>query len=176
MLINKTLWLHEFAPAVQEEFLRLHPEYQETQQRTGGIGLVTVKIIVCLVFVVILSCMAYIAGDRDFASAFCKCYIVWSAVNWFDVFVLDLGILAHWKKSGCPAQSTWTRSTAPTTAKASSVLPARGYPISLDLLRAGSKLAGNQYCMPVLGLIFLCYAYIRFKPLQSAKSQTVPAN
>ena len=29
---------------------------------------------------------------------------------------------------------------------------------SADLLRAGSKLTSNQYCMPVLGLIFLRYA------------------
>ena len=28
---------------------------------------------------------------------------------------------------------------------------------SADLLRAGSKLTSNQYCMPVLGLIFLRY-------------------
>ena len=34
---------------------------------------------------------------------------------------------------------------------------------SADLLRADSKLTSNQYCMPVLGLIFLRYAYSRFK-------------
>ncbi len=34
---------------------------------------------------------------------------------------------------------------------------------SADLLRANSKLTSNQYCMPVLGLIFLRYAYTRFK-------------
>ncbi len=34
---------------------------------------------------------------------------------------------------------------------------------SADLLRACSKLTSNQYCMPVLGLIFLRYAYSRFK-------------
>ena len=34
---------------------------------------------------------------------------------------------------------------------------------SADLLRAGSNLTSNQYCMPVLGLIFLRYAYSRFK-------------
>ena len=33
---------------------------------------------------------------------------------------------------------------------------------SADLLRAGSKLTSNEYCMPVLGLIFLRYAYSRF--------------
>ena len=38
---------------------------------------------------------------------------------------------------------------------------------SADLLRAGSKLTSNQYCMPVLGLIFLRYAYIRFKLVEA---------
>lgn len=34
---------------------------------------------------------------------------------------------------------------------------------SADLLRANSKLTSNQFCMPVLGLLFLRYAYSRFK-------------
>lgn len=33
---------------------------------------------------------------------------------------------------------------------------------SADLLRQGSKLTSSQYCMPVLALLFLRYAY---KPL-----------
>ena len=35
------------------------------------------------------------------------------------------------------------------------------------MLRAGSKLTSNQYCMPVLGLIFLRYAYSRFKLVEA---------
>lgn len=38
---------------------------------------------------------------------------------------------------------------------------------SADLLRAGSKLTSNQYCMPVLGLLFLRYAYSRFKKVEA---------
>lgn len=38
---------------------------------------------------------------------------------------------------------------------------------SADLLRQGSKLTSNQYCMPVLGLIFLRYAYSRFKKVEA---------
>ena len=38
---------------------------------------------------------------------------------------------------------------------------------SADLLRAGSKLTSNQYCMPVLGLIFLRYAYSRFNLVEA---------
>lgn len=38
---------------------------------------------------------------------------------------------------------------------------------SADLLRQGSKLTSNQYCMPVLGLIFLRYAYSRYKKVEA---------
>lgn len=37
---------------------------------------------------------------------------------------------------------------------------------SADLLRADSKLTSQQYCMPVLGLLFLRYAYSRFKKVE----------
>ena len=37
---------------------------------------------------------------------------------------------------------------------------------SADLLRAGSKLTSNQYCMPVLGLLFLRYAYSRYNMVE----------
>ncbi len=38
---------------------------------------------------------------------------------------------------------------------------------SVDLLRSNSKLTPCEYCMPVLGLIFLQYAYSRFKHVES---------
>ena len=36
-----------------------------------------------------------------------------------------------------------------------------------DLLRADSKVTSQEYCMPVLGLIFLRYAYSRFKYVET---------
>lgn len=45
---------------------------------------------------------------------------------------------------------------------------------SADLLRAGSKLTSQQYCMPVLGLIFLRYAYSRFKKAEVEIQKTLP--
>ena len=45
---------------------------------------------------------------------------------------------------------------------------------SADLLRAGSKLTSNQYCMPVLGLLFLRYAYSRFKLVEAEILATRP--
>lgn len=38
---------------------------------------------------------------------------------------------------------------------------------SADLLRAGSKLTSSQYCMPVLALLFLRYAFSRFKLVEA---------
>lgn len=46
---------------------------------------------------------------------------------------------------------------------------------SADLLRAGSKLTSNQYCMPVLGLIFLRYAYSRFKMVEAEIVKSRPS-
>lgn len=45
---------------------------------------------------------------------------------------------------------------------------------SADLLRAGSKLTSNQYCMPVLGLLFLRYAFSRFKKVEKEILSTRP--
>ena len=46
---------------------------------------------------------------------------------------------------------------------------------SADLLRSGSKLTSNQYCMPVLGLIFLRYAYSRFKMVEAEIMKNRPS-
>lgn len=45
---------------------------------------------------------------------------------------------------------------------------------SADLLRSGSALTSNQYCMPVLGLIFLRYAYSRFKMVETELLKSRP--
>lgn len=43
-------------------------------------------------FILVLLFMVYLAGARNFTNGFVNSYIIWSAVNWFDVFVLDIGI------------------------------------------------------------------------------------
>ena len=44
-----------------------------------------------------------------------------------------------------------------------------------DLLRAGSKLTSSQYCMPVLALLFLRYAYSRFKMVEAELLKNRPS-
>ena len=50
---------------------------------------------------------------------------------------------------------------------------------SADLLRAGSKLTSQQYCMPVHGLLFLRYAYgspgiVNFRKQNTIHRRTLP--
>lgn len=45
---------------------------------------------------------------------------------------------------------------------------------SADLLRQGSKLTSSQYCMPVLALLFLRYAYSRYKMAEAEILQSRP--
>lgn len=102
VLKNKVFWLQEYAPAVQERFLSLHPEYKPADKKENVLSVVVKKVIACLLFIVLLSFMVYIAGARNFKSGFCYCYIIWFVVNLFDVVVLDIGILAHWRKCRLP--------------------------------------------------------------------------
>ena len=46
---------------------------------------------------------------------------------------------------------------------------------SADLLRAGSTLTSSQYCMPVLALLFLRYAYSRFKMVEAELLKNRPS-
>ena len=46
---------------------------------------------------------------------------------------------------------------------------------SADLLRAGSKLTSSQYCMPVLALLFLRYAYSRFQMVEAELLKNRPS-
>ena len=46
---------------------------------------------------------------------------------------------------------------------------------SADLLRSGSNLTANEYCMPVMGLIFLRYAYSRFKVVETELMKNRPS-
>lgn len=102
VLANKVFWLQEYAPSVQEKFLSLHPEYKPTDKKENILSIVIKKILACLLFILLLLFMVYIAGARRFTDGFWYCYIIWFVVNWFDVIVLDIGILANWKKCRLP--------------------------------------------------------------------------
>lgn len=45
---------------------------------------------------------------------------------------------------------------------------------SADVLRANANLNAGQYCMPVLGLLFLKYAYGRYKKVEAELMKNRP--
>ncbi len=55
-----------------------------------------------ILFVAVLLLMVYVSGARNFINGFVNCYIIWVVVNWSNVFVLDMWILANWKKCRLP--------------------------------------------------------------------------
>lgn len=102
VLLKKEFWLQDYAPAVQERYKELHPDYKPTEKKREIVNLVVKKILVCIIFIGILLFMVWLAGAKNFLTGFLYCYIIWFAVNLFDVVVLDIGILAHWKKVRLP--------------------------------------------------------------------------
>lgn len=99
---NPVFWLHDFAPAAQKKFLSLHPEYTPTDKKESLLTLIAKKVAACILFVLLLLLMVYLAGARDFWQGFLYCYLIWFVVNLFDLFVLDLWLLARWKKCRLP--------------------------------------------------------------------------
>ncbi len=111
-LCNKTAWLHEYAPEVQQRFLEKNPDFVIKEKKKQTVSLLIAKIIVCMVFVALLTFMVYIAGAKNFVGGFVYSYIIWTTVNIFDVIVLDIGIFAHWKKVRLPGTEDMDREYA----------------------------------------------------------------
>lgn len=102
IFINRSMWLNDYPPAVVERYFEKNPGIVPRTKKQNLAALILAKVIVSAVFTVLLSGLVYLAGARDFLTACVYCYIIWFSVNLFDVIVLDLGILAHWKKIRLP--------------------------------------------------------------------------
>ncbi len=98
VLINKTAFLNEYAPAVRERFISKHPEHKALENPKMTPMLFISKLAMSLLFIAILTIMVRIAGADGFIQSAVYAYIIWFIVNWYDVFALDMGIFAKWKK------------------------------------------------------------------------------
>ena len=102
VLWKREAFLHEYAPAVRQRFLEKNPDYTPKSKKESTIGLIITKSLVCILFIVVLSVLVWAAGARTFMTGVLYTYIIWIVVNWYDVFVLDMGVFAHWKKIRLP--------------------------------------------------------------------------
>lgn len=112
---NPVFWLHDFAPAAQKKFLSLHPEYTPTDKKESLLTLIAKKVAACILFVLLLLLMVYLAGARDFGRVFftaisfgslsiCLTYLSWICGSWPDG-----------RNAGFRVPRTWTKPTVPIT-------------------------------------------------------------
>ncbi len=95
-------FLQEYAPAVQQRFLEKNSQFTPESPKKQTLTLVLAKAAAAVLFLAVLAGMVYLAGSRGFWSGFAFSYLIWLVVNWFDVFALDMGVFAHWKKIRLP--------------------------------------------------------------------------
>lgn len=102
VLKNPLSWIQEYPEPVQKRYIELHPESSISKVQGLTPKVILLKVLVCLVFVGLLTGMIYITGDKEFLPAFRDCYLLWFVVNAFDTFVIDFGVMVHWKKCRLP--------------------------------------------------------------------------
>lgn len=102
VLKNQKAWINEYPKAVQKRYIDLHPESEIKEPEGLSPRVIVKKLIACLIFLVLLVGMVFLAGAKSFMQGTLFCYCIWFAVNVFDTIVLDLGLMVHWKKCRLP--------------------------------------------------------------------------
>lgn len=102
VLKNKDMWIQEYPEEVQKRYIELNPDTKIKEPEGLSPRVIAMKLGVCVIFLLLLVGMVYIAGAKTFIQGTLFCYIIWFVVNAFDTFVLDLGLMVHWKKCRLP--------------------------------------------------------------------------
>ncbi len=89
-------YIMSYPPEIRKRVESL-PEYKNSIKRTEK-GHILKKLVAVLVFITLLSAVAYFSGAKSFQTAFSHVFILFLAVNLFDVIVLDIGVFCHSKK------------------------------------------------------------------------------
>lgn len=93
-------YIMSYPPEIRKRVESL-PEYKNSIKRTEK-GHILKKLIAVFVFIILLSAVAYFSGAKKFETAFLHVFILFLAVNLFDVIVLDIGVFCHSKKLRIP--------------------------------------------------------------------------
>lgn len=102
ILKNQKAWINEYPEAVQKRYIDLHPESEIKEPEGLSTRVIVKKLIACLMFLVLLVGMVFLAGAKTFIQGALYCYCIWFVVNVFDTIVLDLGFMVHWRKCRLP--------------------------------------------------------------------------
>lgn len=93
---NPISMLASYPPAIRKRVESL-PQYQDKVTKIEKKHIVK-KIIAGIICTFIFAIIAYFSGTRTFQSAFFHVFMLFFAVNMFDVFVIDLMICCHSKR------------------------------------------------------------------------------
>lgn len=63
---------------------------------------ITIKILSVFIFAIMLAFVAYYSGARSFVQTFRHVFIIFFAINLYDLFILDIGLFCHSKKTRIP--------------------------------------------------------------------------
>ncbi len=83
-------------PVAIRKRVEILPEYQSTIKYDEK-KQITKKICGAFLFAVVLAFVSYFSGARTFLSAFIHTFILFSAVNFYDLVVLDIIVFCHSK-------------------------------------------------------------------------------
>lgn len=89
-------YIMSYPPEIRKRVESL-PEYKDSIKRTERKHILK-KLIAIFVCITLLSAVAYFSGAKTFQTAFLHVFILFFAVNLFDVIVLDIGVFCHSKK------------------------------------------------------------------------------
>ena len=102
VLKNQAAWINEYPEPVQKRYIELHPDSEIREPEGLSPRVIARKMTACLIFLVLLAGMVYLAGAKSFMQGALYCYCIWFVVDMFDTLILDLGIMVHWKKCRLP--------------------------------------------------------------------------
>jgi len=89
-----------YPPAIRERVESL-PQYKDCLKRTKEKNIAR-KIVGTIIATIALALLAYLSGNKTFASAFIHVFILFFVVNMYDLIVLDLLIFSNSKKLVIP--------------------------------------------------------------------------
>ena len=89
VLKNKDMWIQEYPESVQRRYIELHPDINIKEPEGLTPRVICMKLGACIMFLMLLTVMVYLAGAKTFIQGALCCYTIWFVVNAFDTFVLD---------------------------------------------------------------------------------------
>ncbi len=97
---NPINWIMDFPPEIIKRVESL-PQYKDKIHKKEKRH-IKKKILAVFAFVLVLSAVACFSGCRNFLDAFLHVFLIFVAVNLYDLVVLDWGIACHSKKIRIP--------------------------------------------------------------------------